>query len=146
MMQVNTVNWDETQGRKGGSDGGSKKRKEVGNDNSLVSMFPKQQAVSALDKAREEHNAQLQKGIEIGLQEAEQDEPVRRSDTDTHDIEGTETKMRQQLGGLRRCPSPLRVQAVQHVTRHRLIVLLAVWNDMYICVYVYIYIYIYMYI
>jgi hypothetical protein len=32
-------------------DGGSKKRKEVGNDNSLASMFAKQQAVSALNKA-----------------------------------------------------------------------------------------------
>ncbi len=57
-------------------------------------MFAKQQAASALNKASEEHNAQLQKGIEIGLEEAEQAEPVRRSDTDTHDIGGTETKMR----------------------------------------------------
>ncbi len=38
--------------RKVGKDpgGGSKKRKEVGNDNSLASMFAKQQAVSALNK------------------------------------------------------------------------------------------------
>ena len=88
-------------------------------------MFAKQQAVSVLNKAREEYKI-AKKKKEIGLQEAEQDEPVRRSDTDTHDIVGTETKMRQQLRGLRRWPSPLRVQAVQHVTRHRLIVLLAV--------------------
>ena len=31
-------------------EGGSEKRKEVGNDNSLVSMFAKQQAVSVLNK------------------------------------------------------------------------------------------------
>ena len=36
-------------------EGGSKKRKEVGNDNSLASMLVKQQAVShgALNKARD---------------------------------------------------------------------------------------------
>ena len=32
-------------------EGGSKKRKEVGNDKSLASMFAKQQAVSALNKS-----------------------------------------------------------------------------------------------
>ena len=35
------------------AEGGSKKRKEVGNDNSLVSMFAKQEAVIALNKARD---------------------------------------------------------------------------------------------
>ena len=54
-------------------------------------MFAKQQAVSALNKAREEYNAQLQKGKEMGLDEAAQAEPVRRSEMDTHDMEGTKT-------------------------------------------------------
>jgi len=51
-------------------EGGSKKRKEVANDNPLASMFAKQQAVSALNKARDTYNAELQKGKEIGLDEA----------------------------------------------------------------------------
>jgi len=68
-------------------EGGSKERKQVGNDNSLASMFAKQQAASDLNKAREEYNAQLQKGKEIGLEEAAQAEPVRRSEKDTLDIE-----------------------------------------------------------
>ena len=38
------------------SEGWSKKRKEVGNDNSLASMFAKQQTVSVLNKARVETN------------------------------------------------------------------------------------------
>jgi hypothetical protein len=46
-------------------EGGSKKRKQVGNDNSLASMFAKQQAASDLNKAKEEYNAQLQTGKEI---------------------------------------------------------------------------------
>ena len=58
------------------SEGGSKKRKKVGNANSLASMFAKQQAASDLNKAREEYNEQLQKGIEIGLEEAAQAESV----------------------------------------------------------------------
>ena len=36
-------------------EGGSKKRKQVGNDNSLASMFAKQQAAIDLHKAREEY-------------------------------------------------------------------------------------------
>jgi hypothetical protein len=52
-------------------------------------MFAKQQAASDLNKAREEYNAQSQKGIQIGLEEAAQAEPVRRSEKDTHVIEGT---------------------------------------------------------
>ena len=43
------------------------KRKEIGSDNSLASMFAKQQAVIALNKARDAYNAQLQKGKELGL-------------------------------------------------------------------------------
>jgi hypothetical protein len=72
-------------------EGGSKKRKDVGNDNSLASMSAKQQAVSALKKARDAYTAQLQKGKEMGLDEAAQAEPVHRSEKDTQDIEGTET-------------------------------------------------------
>ena len=73
---------------------GSKKRKEVGNDNSLAAfMFAKQQAVSVLKKARDTKNAQLRKGKEMGLDEAAhwQAEPVQVRKGHTHDIEGTET-------------------------------------------------------
>ena len=59
--------------------GGSKKSKEVGNDNSLASKFRKQQAACDLSKARLAYNAKLQKGKEMGLDEAAQAEPVRRS-------------------------------------------------------------------
>ena len=72
-------------------EGVSKKRKEVGNDNPLASMFAKRKGVSDLHKARLKYNAQVQKGKEMGLDEAAQTEPVRRSENDTHDIEGTET-------------------------------------------------------
>jgi hypothetical protein len=60
--------------RKEGKDpeGGSKKRKEAANGNFC-------------------YNAQLQTGKEIGLGEAAQAEPVRRSEKDTHDIQVTET-------------------------------------------------------
>jgi hypothetical protein len=79
--------------RKAGNDpeGGRKKRKEVCNDNSLASMFAKKQAVSALNKARDAYNAQFQKGKEMGLEEVAQAEPVRRSERDIHDVEGTKT-------------------------------------------------------
>jgi hypothetical protein len=53
-------------------DGGSKKRKEVGNDNSLASMFAKQQTACDLNKAQLAYNAQLQKGKEMGIDEASQ--------------------------------------------------------------------------
>ncbi len=43
-------------------EGGRKKRKEVGDDNSLASMFAKPQTVSALNKARDAYNAQLREG------------------------------------------------------------------------------------
>ena len=49
-------------------EGGSKKRKEEANDNSLASMFAKQQAVCDLNKARDTYNTQLQKENEIGLE------------------------------------------------------------------------------
>ena len=62
-------------------EGGSKKRKKTENDNSLASMFAKQQAVRDLNKTRDIYNAQVQKGKEIGLSE-----PGRRSEKDTHDI------------------------------------------------------------
>ena len=73
------------------TEGGSKKRKEVGNDNSLDSMFGKQQTVSDLNKSRDMYNAQLQKGEEMGSNEAAQVEPVCRLEKDIHDIEGKET-------------------------------------------------------
>ena len=57
-------------------EGGSKKRKEVGNYNSLASMFAKQQAACHLNKARQVYNAHLQKGKEIGLEEAAQAKTV----------------------------------------------------------------------
>ena len=44
-----------------------------------------------MKKARDAYTAQLQKGKEMGLDEAAQAEPVRRSEKDTQDIEGTET-------------------------------------------------------
>jgi hypothetical protein len=55
--------------RKVGKDpeGGSKKRKEVGNGSSLVSMFHKQQTSNDLNIAREAYNAILEKGKEFGL-------------------------------------------------------------------------------
>ena len=67
--------------------GGRKKRKEVGNDNPLASMFGKRQAVSALNKARETFNSHLHKGKEMGLDEAEQAKPVRRSEKGTYDTQ-----------------------------------------------------------
>ena len=48
-------------------------------------------AVSALNKARETFNSHLHKGKEMGLDEAEQAKPVRRSEKGTHDIQETET-------------------------------------------------------
>ena len=54
-------------------------------------MFARQQVVSDLNKAREAYNAQLQKGKEMGLDQAGQAETVRRSENDTYDIDGTET-------------------------------------------------------
>ncbi len=64
----------------------------MGNDKSLDSMFAMQQAISVMKKARDPYtDAQLQKGKEMGLDEAAQAEPVSRSEKDTHDIEGTAT-------------------------------------------------------
>jgi hypothetical protein len=71
--------------------GGSKKRKEVGNDNSLASMLRKQQAACNLSQARLAYNAQLQKGKEMRFDEAAQSEPVRRSKNDIHPIVESDT-------------------------------------------------------
>ncbi len=58
----------------------------------MDSMSAMQQAISVMKKARDPYtDAQLQKGKEMGLDEAAQAEPVSRSNKDTHDIEGTET-------------------------------------------------------
>jgi hypothetical protein len=46
-------------------------------------MFAKQKAVSVLNKASDAYDEQLQKGKEMGLDEAAQAEPVRRSEKDT---------------------------------------------------------------
>jgi hypothetical protein len=71
--------------------GVSKKHKGMGNDNSLASMFRKQQAACDLSQARPVYNAQLQKGKEMALGEAAQHEPVRRSNNDTHLIVESDT-------------------------------------------------------
>jgi hypothetical protein len=49
-------------------------------------MFAKQQASCDLNKTRVAYNAQLPKGKDMGLDEAGQAEPVRRSENDTHPI------------------------------------------------------------
>jgi hypothetical protein len=54
-------------------------------------MFQQQQTANDLNKAREEYSAILEKGKELGLDEAAHAEPVHRSVKNTHDIEGTET-------------------------------------------------------
>jgi hypothetical protein len=54
-------------------------------------MFAKQQAVSVLNKASDADDEQLQRVKDMGLDEAAQAGPVRRSEKDTHDIEGKET-------------------------------------------------------
>jgi hypothetical protein len=67
-------------------EGGSKKRKEVGNESLLASMFQRQQTANDLQKARETYNAILEKGKQLGLEEAAHAEPVRRAENDTHPI------------------------------------------------------------
>ena len=69
--------------------GGSKKRKEVGNELPLASMFQKQHPAIDLNKAREAYNVLLQKVL--GLDEAEHAEPVRRSENNTHPIVESDT-------------------------------------------------------
>ena len=49
-------------------------------------MFARQQSLNDLNKAREADNAQLQRGKEMGLDEAAQAERVCRSENDTHPI------------------------------------------------------------
>ena len=60
-------------------EGGSKKRKEVGNESPLSSMFQKQQTANDLNNTREAYNAILEKGKQLRLDEAAHSEPVRRS-------------------------------------------------------------------
>ena len=45
-------------------EGGTKKREDVGIDNSLASMLSKQQAVNVLNQERDTYNAQLQRAKE----------------------------------------------------------------------------------
>ena len=58
-------------------EGGSKKRKEVGNESPLLSMFQKQQTTTDLQKTRESYNAILEKRKQLGLEEGSHAEPVR---------------------------------------------------------------------
>ena len=59
-------------------EGGSKKLKEVGNESPLSSMFQKQQTVNDLQKTRESYTAILEKGKQLGLDEAAHAEPGAR--------------------------------------------------------------------
>jgi hypothetical protein len=68
-------------------EGGSKKRKEVGNESHLTVMFQKQQTTNDLQKARETYNAILENGKQLGFDEAAHAEPVCRSENDTHPAE-----------------------------------------------------------
>ena len=54
----------------GGSKMSLKKHKEVGNGSPWASMFQKQQTAYDLQKARETYNAILEKGKQLGLDEA----------------------------------------------------------------------------
>ena len=63
--------------------GGSKKRKEVGNESLLASIFQRQQTANDLQKARVTYHAILEKGKQLGLEEAAHAEPVRRSENNT---------------------------------------------------------------
>ncbi len=67
-------------------EGGSKLRKEVGNESHLTSMFQKQQTTND-SEARETYNAILEKGKQLGFDEAAHAEPVCRSENDTHPAE-----------------------------------------------------------
>ncbi len=74
--------------------GGSKKRKEVWNDNTLASMFANQQAASEQTNQEKNTMHSFRKEKKLGWRtqaQAVKAEPVRRSEKDTHDIEGTET-------------------------------------------------------
>ena len=48
------------------SEGGSKKRNEVGNESPLTSMFQKRQTANDLQKARQAYNAILEKEKQLG--------------------------------------------------------------------------------
>ena len=54
-------------------------------------MFQKQLTVNDLKKARQVYNAVLEKGKQLGLEEAAHDEPVRWSEHDTHPIVTSDT-------------------------------------------------------
>ena len=69
--------------------GGSKKRKGVGNESPLTSMFQKQHTFIDLNKSRETYNVLLQKVL--GLDEAAHAEPVYRSENNTHPIVESDT-------------------------------------------------------
>ncbi len=72
-------------------EGGSKKRKELGNASPLVSMFQKQQTFNDLQKVREVNNTVLEEGKQLGLEETTHIEPVLRSENDTHPIVESDT-------------------------------------------------------
>ena len=63
----------------------------MGSESPLASMFQKQQTVNDLNKARETYDAILEKGKQLGLEEAAHAEPVRRSENDTHPIVESDT-------------------------------------------------------
>ena len=54
-------------------------------------MFQKEQTFNELNKAREAYNAILEKGKQLGLDEAVDSEPVLRSENDTHAIVESDT-------------------------------------------------------
>ncbi len=54
------------------------------NEPPLASMFQKQHTANDLQKAREAYLSILEKGKQLGLQEAAHAEHVRRSENDTH--------------------------------------------------------------
>jgi hypothetical protein len=70
--------------------GGSKKRKEVWNDNALSSMFANQQAASEQTNQEKNTMHSFRKEKKLGWRTQTQSvkvEPVRRSEKDTHDLE-----------------------------------------------------------
>ena len=60
------------------AEGGSEKRKEVVNESTLAPMFQKQQTADDLKKPQEAYNVILEKGKQLGLEEAAHAEPVCR--------------------------------------------------------------------
>ena len=71
-------------------EGGSKKRKEVGNNNSLVSMFAKQESVIALNKARDAYRIECtasKKGKESAPRRHNKERKVQGKDVKTSALE-----------------------------------------------------------